>query len=197
MSLSDMVGMKFYRLLVVSQAPSRKSGKTRYSMWNCVCDCGNLLVQRGSRLRSGRIKSCGCLMREHQRTIGAKGYTTKHGYAIGKPRPEHHCWTQIIQRCRNSKNKAYPSYGGRGILVCGRWCGEDGFKNFIADMGDKPSKDYSIERINVNGNYEPSNCRWATRKEQLKNRRAYHVIEKFSDEQLLAECRKRGLIATC
>ena len=85
--------------------------------------------------------------------------------------PEYSIWLQMRQRCNNPNCKAYRLYGKRGIKVCKRW---DSYKNFIKDMGKRPSKKYSIDRIDTNGNYEPENCRWSTQKTQVKNRRCYN-----------------------
>lgn len=97
---------------------------------------------------------------------------TKHGYSRkGKVAPEWTAWSSMRNRCFNKKHKSYFRYGGRGISVCGRWLGENGFANFIADMGNKPSPKHTLDRFpNNDGNYEPSNCRWATPKEQCNNR---------------------------
>ena len=93
---------------------------------------------------------------------------------------EHTSWMSMKSRCKNLNNPSYHNYGGRGIKVCKRWLGENGFKNFLKDMGERPEpkKNYSIERINNNGNYQPSNCKWATQKEQLSNKRNNRVSAK-------------------
>jgi hypothetical protein len=113
-------------------------------------------------LRDGTSQSCGCLRRELQ-TIRAK-----HG---GTKSSEHNIWLGIYQRCFNENHPAYHSYGGRGITVCERWRDANGFANFLADMGRRPSPKHSIDRKNNDGNYEPDNCRWATSKEQCNNNR--------------------------
>jgi hypothetical protein len=101
----------------------------------------------------------------------------KHGYARkGHVAVEHNIWRGIIQRCTNPKRKHFADYGGRGITICEHWQGEHGFENFLADMGLRPTPEHSVDRYpNVDGNYEPSNCRWATRSEQAKNRRPFTV----------------------
>jgi len=92
--------------------------------------------------------------------------------------PEYRTWCGIKNRCYNNKVKSYPYYGGRGITVCKRWLTKDGFINFYSDMGDRPSSNYSIDRINNNGNYTQDNCRWATRQEQGQNKRTYKNASK-------------------
>lgn len=89
------------------------------------------------------------------------------------PTPEHKCWSNMLSRCRNPKATGYPSYGGRGIVVCERWLD---FAAFLEDMGTKPTPDHSIDRIDVNGNYEPGNCRWATETEQQRNKRSNRFL---------------------
>lgn len=148
-----MAGRRFGRLVVESDAPSRKR-RARYL--NCVCDCGGRKqIARGS-LVTGCSTSCGCVAKER---IGALRRT--HG--MSNSGPEYKIWSQMIARCRGHKN-----YGARGIKVCERWLD---VKNFLSDMGPRPSSKHSIERRDNNGNYEPSNCFWATKDIQVSNTR--------------------------
>jgi hypothetical protein len=149
----DLTGQKFGRLTVVRRDGSNKHKK---AIWFCKCDCGNEKRVTTGNLKSGGVRSCGCLQIEI-RTRHSKSDTL-----------EYYIWSQMIQRCENPKNKHYKDYGQRGISVCERW---HNFKNFYADMGDKPSPKLSLDRIDVNGNYEPSNCKWSTPLEQTLNRR--------------------------
>jgi hypothetical protein len=153
--LIDLTAQRFGRLVVIERA---KTDKLK-PQWLCACDCGNTSVAFGSDLKLGRHQSCGCLQKE--RTAQAQ---TTHGKSRSRA---HTIWSHIKYRCTNPRCASWDIYGGRGIGICGRWMK---FENFYADMGDPP-EGHSIDRINVNGNYEPSNCRWATPTEQNSNTR--------------------------
>jgi hypothetical protein len=165
----DLIGHRYGRLLVLSEVPPRRKGHDRW--WMCVCDCGEGAVAAGSKMRTGKTLSCGCLRREQARKNGARSQgVTKHGGAsrINVRWPEYAVWTMMKQRCGNPRCKDFYLYGARGVAVCERW---QKFENFIADMGRRPAPGLSIDRIDNNGNYEPGNCRWADATTQRLNQR--------------------------
>jgi|SRR6267142_833044 len=165
MKLIDLTGKRFGRLIV--QWPVGRKGivdKSPSLIWLCLCDCGNVIPVIGQHLRGGGTKSCGCFRHDFRVIHGHNRSRLTSGKS-----PEYNSWDHMVQRCMNRKNTAWKYYGGRGIKVCKRW---QKFDNFLADMGSRPSTKHSIDRFpNNNGNYEPGNCRWATRIQQMNNTR--------------------------
>lgn len=156
--IKNMSGLKFGRLTVIDRTENTVQGQAQ---WNCICECGKIIKARGFCLRSGHTKSCGCLSVDVSTKLN-----TSHGMSNTK---EYSTWQSIKYRCYNEKSEYYEIYGGRGIVVCDRWL--ESFKNFYEDMGDAPTEDHQIDRINTNGNYEPDNCRWVTSQQNSQNRR--------------------------
>ena len=174
----DLTGNIYTKLTVLARVDNNKHGQ---SMWLCRCECGNTKIVRQSHILSGNTKSCGCFYKERIHEIHLK-----HGHNKKKHTSStYKSWSELIQRCTNPNNKRYERYMGRGITVCTRWL--NSFENFLEDMGERPSKDHSIDRIDNDGNYEPSNCRWTTYKEQNSNQRS-NVWMTFNGETKLQTC---------
>jgi hypothetical protein len=159
-------GDRFGRLVVIERVPSAYNPR-----YLCQCDCGEVRVVFGGNLRYGISQSCGCLRQE---LLTAP---RKHGMSERGNRT-YQSWMSMKNRCSNPQWHAYERYGGRGITVCARWLGPDGFVNFFADMGERPPE-MTLDRIDVDGNYTPSNCRWATPLEQRHNRHDFGVSGGF------------------
>lgn len=170
----NLIGRKFGRLTVVGFSHINKQKNT---VWNCVCECGNTTKVVGVELTCGHTRSCACLSMDR-----LLERSTKHGLA---DTPIYKIWQGIKDRCTNPNNPKYKNYGGRGIKVCDKWL--ESFENFYTDMKDRPSPRHTVDRIDVNGNYEPSNCRWATPKEQANNSRRNHTVTYKGASHTLAE----------
>lgn len=163
---------KFGRLTVLGEAEN--IGKQ--AAWLCQCECGNQIVVRSSDLRNGRTTSCGCFHKER-----TKECNTTHGM---QNTPEYDIWQHMKARCFNPKDKAFKNYGGRNITVCDEW--KNSFGTFYSDMGLRP-EGTSLDRIDNNGNYEPTNCRWSTDIEQARNKRNNHLVTYEGEIKTLAE----------
>lgn len=163
MILVDHTGETYGRLSVTGRAPNWHG----HVMWQCRCSCGKSVIVRASSLTGGNSKSCGCLVREKMRQVGRANGTHRKSHF-----PEYAVWKTMIARCYNKKNNRYHLYGARGIRVCKRWL--ESFEAFLEDVGRRPAPKLSIDRYpDTNGNYEPSNVRWATASQQNKNRRPF------------------------
>jgi hypothetical protein len=164
------LGSVFGRWLVVGPATDRSSSGC--VLWNCICECGTSRPVSGKLLCSGESKSCRCYLAEST----SKRFTIHGGAQAGNYHPLYNTWRGMHRRCTTPGATGYKDWGGRGITICDRWTGKNGFATFVADMGDKPSPKHSIDRVDNDGNYEPGNCRWATQSEQVANQTRRYVV---------------------
>lgn len=163
----DLTGNRYGRFTVVSRAANNKKGET---MWNCICDCGNTRTVFAYHLKSGHSKSCGCITKKHG-MFGTRLYKI---------------WDGMKYRCHNSNSTAYKNYGARGIIVCEEW--RNNFQTFYDwSISHGYSADLTLDRLDVNGNYEPSNCRWATDIQQHNNTRKNHYVTYNGETHTIAE----------
>lgn len=175
----ECIGLQFGKLTVTGTA--LRSGRPN---WICLCSCGKTKTIRSSFVRCGHTVSCGCA-----HAAGMERSVVTHGNSrVGKMTAEYICWRQMRIRCHKSSDKSFADYGGRGISVCPQW--RESFSQFLADMGPRPSSDHSIERIDNSGNYKPSNCRWATRLEQCRNRRSNKMLTHNGKTQCMKDWAK-------
>ena len=179
----DLTGKRFGRWLVLEHQGQYEPGNPlRGTIWKCQCDCGTIRDKvRYGALASGRSNSCGCLrvdlMTAKGQPIGPTAYPS-----------EYHIWQGIKTRCLNRNHPSFQHYGARGITICPQW--EASFRSFFTDMGPRPTPSASIDRIDNAGNYEPTNCRWATRQEQASNTRRNRLFEWGGKQMNLTEiCR--------
>ena len=185
MKAHEISGRRFGQLTAVKRVGKKKNGN---SIWEFVCDCGESVETESYSVKTGKVHSC--------KSCGAnrsKMASVKHGMTSS---PEYRIWTGIKTRCTNRKSIAFKNYGGRGVTMCVSWA--NSFDAFVLDMGLRPSDQHSIDRIDTNGNYEPSNCRWATREEQANNKRSNLKIEANEKLMTVAEAaRASGLTYGC
>lgn len=177
--MNNIENQKFGRLTAIRFDDGSVGNKPK---WVCLCDCGNEKSILYYNLLKGNTISCGCA---HTDMMKAK--FTKHGERVGrKMSVEYSAWHRMKQRCYDETHKDYPKWGGRGIKVCGRWL--ESFDNFLLDVGRRPSSNHSLDRYpNNDGNYEPGNFRWATKKEQAVNRRSTKWYEYNGEKKMLKD----------
>lgn len=154
-------GTRYGMLVVIERSGSTIRG--RASLWRAACDCGADVLVLGSRFANGGVKSCGCLKKR-------PSWNRRHGMSKS---PTYTTWRSMKERCEKPRHSSFEHYGARGVRICDRW---QSFDNFLADMGERP-RGTSIDRINTYGDYEPSNCRWATPRQQARNTRATKLTE--------------------
>ncbi len=174
---NDLTGQRFGRLTVMEFVPM----ESPHSYWQCMCDCGNKTIARGTHLQSGNVTSCGCISIQRR---------YKHGKSQSRI---YKIWVGMKNRCYNPNNRSYKRYGGRGIIMCEEWkTNFTAFRDWALAHGYDET--LSIDRIDVDGNYEPSNCRWSNAKQQSRNRTTTtKVIYKGEELSVVEAAEKTGI----
>ena len=182
MKILNLAGKVFGRLTAIEPCGTKFGGK----LWRCICECGNEKITSSSYLVHGNTKSCGCLVADNNKTLrlGKPAKNRTHGASkAGERTPEYVCWLSMRQRCSDENHISFKNYGAKGISVCERW--QSSFETFLSDMGKRPTMKHSIDRYpDQNGNYEPSNVRWATRTEQGNNKTNNRAIKYTNGETM-------------
>lgn len=172
------IGDRFGRLTVLNEATAHySSAGFMVRRWRCQCDCGTTKEIRAASLKNGVTISCGCKAREGCSTLAERACLVHADARAGARAPEYGIYRAMLSRCFNPKVERYPLYGGRGITVCDRWRGSEGYPHFLADMGRRPTPAHSLDRKNVDGNYTPENVRWAVAEVQGRNRTNNRRVE--------------------
>lgn len=175
--MKDITGHRFERLVAIGYVGRNTHDQ---AMWLCLCDCGNYVTVAGYNLNTGNSNSCGCYKSERV-SVSAAIRNKTHGM---KGAPEYKVWCSMLNRCNHANDHAFANYGARGVKVCERW---RKFENFFADMGHRPTPNHSLDRIDNDGNYELSNCRWATLEQQQNNRRVNRRFTYNGETHTIAE----------
>lgn len=191
----DLRGRPFGRLTPVEYLGMAK----KHPLWRCSCACGGESIVRSKALKEKRQISCGCYQKEI-RGKAQRIHGDAHNAKLGKKQaPEYGIWRAMKERCSDPKNRRFDRYGGRGIEVCERWLVGDGrlsgYQCFLLDMGRRPAKHLQIDRKDFDGHYEPSNCRWATAKEQQRNRSTNRYVTFRGERMALAEACDRASVS--
>lgn len=182
--VKNLIGLPpFGRLTAVSFAGMVPNGDYHLAVWKCECSCGGTKTVKSNLLISGGVQSCGCIKREQ--TVARN---TTHGLSR---HPMYSLYCGIKERCLNANASNFHNYGDRGISICERWIGPNGFVNFLADMGERPSKRHSVERKQNNLGYSPENCEWALRTQQSRNTRVNHLLTFEGETLCLADWAER------
>ena len=181
--IEDLTGQKFGRLTVLGKSDKKKYDNR--TVWHCQCECGNYKDAISTSLKCGDVKSCGCLQKETRKEHALNLKKIKHGMADSRL---YRIYNNMVSRCYRKSINGYENYGGRGIRVCDEWLGENGFVNFMDwALANGYSDELTIDRLDSNGNYEPSNCKWATRKEQANNTRSTVFLEYNGETHSITE----------
>lgn len=180
--IKDLTGQKFGRWTVIDRASDLITASgNHFTRWNCICDCGTKKEVNANSLLSGRSTSCGCYSKEVSKKVMSNNFKT-HGDSKTRL---YKIWAGMKKRCNNVNALNYDDYGGRGIEICDEWCDYNSFKEWA--IKNEYNDSLSIDRIDVNGNYEPQNCRWVNNKGQANNRRTSVYITYNGETHTIAE----------